>query len=76
MSFINNYCGELRITKNKIYDGSRLVAVYKNNEITLIGDDCYIFLLLTNFTVHCPNASYTKASTPKSSNLNVIKSII
>lgn len=40
MSFINNYCGELRITKNKIYDGSRLVAVYRNNEITLISDDC------------------------------------
>ncbi len=32
MDFINNYNGELRIIKNKIYDGDNLVAIYKNNE--------------------------------------------
>ncbi len=33
MNFINNYNGELRIIKNKIYDGDNLVAIYKNNEL-------------------------------------------
>lgn len=38
MSFINNYKGSLRITRNEIYDGDILVGVYKNNSVTLQGE--------------------------------------